>query len=75
MSKGLNGMLSAGYGGMYFGDVKRWLNRDMVSLNLNYRGAKTYTFGQLTQVFAQNDLDFETGRELPATDTNPAVSN
>ena len=75
MSKGLNGMLSAGYGGMYFGDVKRWLNRDMVSLNLNYRGAKTYTFGQLTQVFAQNDIDFETGRELPATDTDPAVSN
>ncbi|MBO7457126.1 MAG: hypothetical protein J6T71_04830, partial [Paludibacteraceae bacterium] len=25
MMTGLNGMLSAGYGGMYFGDVKRWL--------------------------------------------------
>ena len=41
MMKGLNGMLSAGYGGMYFGDVKRWLNNEMVSLNLNYRGEKT----------------------------------
>jgi len=75
MSKGLNGMLSAGYGGMYFGDVKRWLNMDMVSLNLNYRGAKTYTFGQLTQVYAQNDIDFETGREVPEIGSNPATTN
>ena len=68
MMKGLNGMLSAGYGGMYFGDVKRWLNMDMVSLNLNYRGEKTYTFGQLTQVFAQNDIDLETARQTPILD-------
>ena len=66
MMKGLNGMLSAGYGGMYFGDVKRWLNQEMFSLMLNYRGEKTYTFGQLTQVFAQNDIDFESYRETPA---------
>jgi len=75
MMKGLNGMLSAGYGGMYFGDVKRWLSQEMVSLMLNYRGEKTYTFGQLTQVFAQNDVDFETGRSIPATETSPSVSN
>ena len=75
MMRGLNGMLSAAYGGMYFGDVKRWLNMDMVSLNLNYRGAKTYTFGQLTQVYAQNDIDFETGRTVPATEDKPAVEN
>lgn len=65
MMKGLNGMLSAGYGGMYFGDVKRWLQMDMVSLNLNYRSEKTYTFGQFTQVFAQNDIDFESYRKTP----------
>ena len=65
MMRGLNGTLSAGYGGMYFGDVKRWLQMDMLSLNLNYRGEKTYTFGQLTQVFAQNDIDFETYRKTP----------
>ena len=65
MMKGLNGMLSAAYGGMYFGDVKRWLNMDMVSLNLNYRGEKTYTFAQLTQVYAQNDIDLETYRKTP----------
>ncbi len=65
MMKGLNGMLAAGYGGMYFGDVKRWLNQEMFSLMLNYRGEKTYTFGQLTQVFAQNDIDFESYRKTP----------
>ncbi len=75
MMKGLNGMLSAAYGGMYFADVNRWLQMDMVSLNLNYRGSKTYTFGQLTQVYAQNDIDFETGRTLPATATTPATTN
>ena len=66
MMKGLNGMLSAAYGGMYFGDVKRWLSNEMFSLNLNYRSEKTYTFGQFTQVFAQNDIDFESYRETPA---------
>ena len=65
MMKGLNGMLSAGYGGMYFGDVKRWLSQEMFSLMLNYRGEKTYTFGQFTQVFGQNDIDFESYRETP----------
>lgn len=65
MMKGLNGILSAAYGGMYFGDVKRWLQMDMVSLNLNYRSEKTYTYGQLTQVFGQNDIDLETYRKTP----------
>ncbi|MBQ9339362.1 MAG: TonB-dependent receptor [Paludibacteraceae bacterium] len=73
--QGLNGMLSAAYGGMYFGDVRRWLQMDMVSLNLNYRTAKTYTFAQLTQVYAQNDIDLETGRNVPATDGKPAIEN
>ena len=75
MMKGLNGMLSAGYGGMYFGDVKRWLNNEMVSLNLNYRGEKTYTFGQLTQVYAQNDVDFETRRIVPEIGSKQAIEN
>ena len=75
MMKGLNGMLSAGYGGMYFSDVKRWLNNEMVSLNLNYRGEKTYTFGQLTQVYAQNDVDFETRRTVPEIGSKQAIEN
>jgi hypothetical protein len=75
MMRGINGMLSAAYGGMYFGDVKRWLSTEYASLNLNYRGEKTYTFGQFTQVFAQNYVDFETGRSIPATETTPSVSN
>ena len=69
MMKGLNGMLSASYGGMYFSDVNRWLSTEYASLNLNYRGEKTYTFGQLTQVFAQNDIDFETGRKTPTLES------
>ena len=69
MMRGLNGMLSAAYGGMYFGDVKRWLNTEYLSLNLNYRGEKTYTFGQFTQVYAQNDVDFETYRKTPVLET------
>ena len=35
------------------------------SLMLNYRGEKTYTFGQLTQVYSDNDIDFESYRETP----------
>ena len=69
MMRGLNGMLSVAYGGMYFKDVNRWLNTEFASLNLNYRGEKTYTFGQLTQVFAQNDVDFETYRKTPELET------
>ena len=75
MMRGLNGMLSVGYGGMYFGDVKRWLSNEMVSLNLNYRGEKTYTFGQLTQVYSQNDVDFETRRTVPEVGSKQAVEN
>lgn len=75
MMRGLNGMLALTYGGMYFGDVKRYLQMDAVSLNLNYRGEKSYTFGQLTQVYAQNDIDFETGRTIPATESSAAVKN
>ena len=75
MMRGLNGMLSANYGGMYYGDVNRYLQMDAVSLNLNYRGDKTYTFGQLTQVFAQNDIDLVTSRTIPATETSPSLSN
>ena len=75
MMRGLNGMLSAGYGGMYFSDVNRWLSTEMASLTLNYRGEKTYTFGQLTQVYAQQDVDFETGRTMPETATSKAMKN
>ena len=63
--QGLNGMLSAAYGGMYFCDVSRWVQMDMVSLNLNYRGEKTYTFGQLTQVYSDVNQTLETSRTTP----------
>ncbi len=52
MMRGLNGFLSAAYGGMYFGDVRKWRNTDMLSLNLNYRTEKTYTAFSLSQYYA-----------------------
>ena len=51
-SQGLNGMLSASYGGMYYKNPGKYYQEDFVSLNLNYRGAKTYTALGLTQVYA-----------------------
>ena len=65
MMRGLNGLLSAMYGGMYFGDVKRYLQQDAVSLNLNYRSDKTYTYGQFTQFLGINDIDLVTSRTYP----------
>ncbi len=74
MMQGLNGMLSAAYGGMYFSDIGRWLSTEYASLNLNYRSPKTYTFAQLTQVFAQQDVDFETCRSMPETPSTPSLA-
>ncbi len=61
MMRGLNGTLSAAYGGMYYKDVKKWQNMDMFSLNLNYRTDKTYTFGSLTQVYTDANQTLEIG--------------
>ena len=74
MMRGLNGMLSAAYGGMYFGDIQRWLQMDYVSLNLNYRGPKTYSFVNLTQVYGLHDVDLETSRTVPANGSTPQVT-
>lgn len=51
-SQGLNGMLNASYGGMYFKDPGMYCQQDFVSLNLNYRSKKTYTSVSLTQVYS-----------------------
>ena len=72
MMKGLNGSLYAGYGGMYYGDVKRYLQQEIASLNLNYRTEKTYTFGTLTQVYSSGSQTIETGSSyklISETDT------
>ena len=61
MMQGLNGTLSAAYGGMYYGDIKKYQNMEMFSLNLNYRTAKTYTFGSLTQVYTNQNIGMEIG--------------
>ncbi|MGN1247193.1 MAG: TonB-dependent receptor domain-containing protein [Paludibacteraceae bacterium] len=63
MMQGLNGTLSASYGGMYYGDVEKWQNREMFSLNLNYRTEKTYTFATLTQFYVDQNIHVEVGSE------------
>ena len=63
MMQGLNGTLSASYGGMYYGDVEKWQNREMFSLNLNYRSEKTYTFATLTQFYVDQNIHVEVGSE------------
>ena len=61
MMQGLNGTLTAAYGGMYYKDVNKWQNMEMFSLNLNYRTEKTYTFGSLTQVYTDANQTLEIG--------------
>lgn len=61
MMKGLNGTLTGAYGGMYYGDIDKWHNTEMFSLNLNYRTDKTYTFGTLTQVYTNQNIGVEIG--------------
>ncbi len=70
MMQGLNGTLSAAYGGMYYKDVDKWQNMEMFSLNLNYRTDKTYTFGSLTQVYTNQNV----GVEIGSTYLNPVDS-
>ncbi len=67
MMQGLNGTLSASYGGMYYGDVEKWQNREMFSLNLNYRSEKTYTFATLTQFYVDQNIHVEVGSEAQDT--------
>lgn len=53
-SAGLNGMLYANYGGMYFKKPNIYHQQDAVNLNLNYRSAKSYTSLGLTQYYGDN---------------------
>lgn len=54
--RGLNGIVSANYGGMYFSDVKHYHSTESAYLNLNYRTTKTYT--NVTLIQAYNDLSY-----------------
>ena len=64
-SQGLNGMLSASYGGMYYKDPGKYYQDNYVSFNLNYRGAKTYTSMAFTQVFGGVGQKLELDSKLP----------
>ena len=57
LTKGLNGTLSAGYGGMYWRDIRSYDQNERLSLNLNYRAKKTYTSIVLSQGLWQGTWD------------------
>ena len=73
-SQGLNGMLSAEYGGMYFKNEKQYVQHDFVSFNLNYRAKKTYTAFALTQAFASMGQKMVMESGLPAKVGNETVT-
>lgn len=64
-AKGLNGVLNASYGGMYFKAIDRYLNQDFVGLNLNYRTDKTYTYAQLNQGYTTHANTLTTISQMP----------
>lgn len=65
MMQGLNGTLSASYGGMYFKSLKCYNQQDFLSLNLNYRTDKTYTNVSLTQMYADMCVGVDNTSETP----------
>ena len=65
MMKGFNGMLAANYGGMYFKKPNKYYQNDYVTLNLNYRFQKTYTALSLTQVYANQGVEFSSYSQQP----------
>lgn len=64
-TKGINGSLSAGYGGMYWRDIQQYMQDDHVSFNLNYRSAKTYTAASLTQQYSDHTETFVSTMSTP----------
>lgn len=58
-SKGINGSVSAGYGGMYWRDLAQYMQEDHLSFGLNYRGESTYTSLMLTQQYKDRTETFE----------------
>lgn len=65
-TKGLNGSVSAGYGGMYWRDLATYMHGDHLSLSLNYRGAKTYTSLALTQQYQDRTETYESTMTTPS---------
>lgn len=70
LSKGINGSLSLGYGGMYWRDLKQYMQEDHASLNLHYRGAKTYTGIALTQQFSDKTETYTSHVATPEEERN-----
>lgn len=58
--QGFNGTISASYGGMYYGNIKKMMNQEMFSANLNYRTDKTYSFLNLSQFYSNQQIGLST---------------
>ena len=65
-SKGVNGSLSFGYGGMYWRNLRQYMQDDHLSFNFNYRGAKTYTSLALTQQYNDRTESYQSLTASPA---------
>ncbi len=76
-TKGLNGNVSVGYGGMYWRDLAKYMQDEHVSFNLNYRGAKTYTALSLTQQFGDRTESYQSTVQTPENSriTNSQIRN
>lgn len=59
VTQGINGSLSFSYGGMYWRDIKKFMQEDHFSFNLNCRGAKTYTSLALSQQYSDKEETYE----------------
>lgn len=64
-SQGLNGMINASYGGMYFKDLDRYEQRENVAANLNYRAPHSYTYVQLTQAYQTMGVTLDAKTQTP----------
>ncbi len=73
-SQGLNGMVNASYGGMYYKDPGKYYQMDFASLNLNYRGKKTYTALGLTQVYASQGQRLYMESGVPVASGNDTLT-
>ena len=75
-SAGVNGTLSAAYGGMYFKEADKYLQNDRFSLNINHRGAKTYTAFSISQNYREYGAFVNTYMQQPILgDTMRTISH
>lgn len=58
LSKGINGSLSGSYGGMYWRNLKAYMQDEHFSANLNYRASRSYTSMSLSESYSDRTESF-----------------